>query len=124
LSHDSYRLLGIISHLAPDSILAILLCQDTSKLFEFNDAVRELTISSLIRKHDHSGIDVFSIHRLVQQAFWDHLSLEERSTAFNDATQLVFNAIRSKSFHDTTPSEETYEILSPYIYQLKALPKA
>jgi len=125
LSHDSYRLLGIISHLAPDSIPATLLCQDTSKLFQFNDAVWGLTTTSLIRKYSkNSGIDVFSVHRLVQQAFRDHLSLQERSTAFDDATQLVFNAIQSKDFRDTTPSEDTYEILRPHIYHLKALPEA
>ena len=81
--------------------------------------------SLLVAQHiDESGISTFFVHRLVQDVSRGHLSSEERSNAYEQYTQLVFNAIQSKSFGDTTQSQETYEPLRPHITHLKNLPES
>lgn len=125
LSKESYRLLGIISYLHPDSIPDTLLCQDDSKIFKLNDAARELNRTSLIRRHSgQSGTNIFSVHRLVQRTFRDHLSPQERLSAFDDATWLLFNAIKSEALSDTTQCEDIYEFLRPHIANLKDFQEA
>ncbi|TVY58467.1 hypothetical protein LSUE1_G008732, partial [Lachnellula suecica] len=123
LSLESRSLLGIISHLAPDSIPAILLCRDLGEAFF--EAVEGLLDSSLATRYSSSsGIVVFSIHRLVQVAFRDYLSLEEREKAFDAATQLVFDALKSSTLDNVTPNPSRCEILQPHIDYLKEFPEA
>lgn len=124
LSTESYRLLGIMSHLDPDSIPASLLHQDPLTTFRFHEAIRDLIRRSLIKHTEESGNSTFLVHRVLQNEFRGHLSREERSNAFEQCTQLVLDAIQSKSFGDTTQSQETYELLLPHITHLKNLPES
>jgi hypothetical protein len=121
LRRESYRLLGIISHLAPDPIPLQLLCQDRYE--EFEDAFRELRLAALVRESDTSDLKALSIHRLVQTAFRGHITSEERLIAFDNATQLTLTAMQNKALDDRAAGKQTYDILHPHIENLKGFPE-
>lgn len=81
----------MVTSIAQDKI------SDINSLYRFEEAKRKLVNLSLIRIDDENETGLISIHRLVQQAYFEQMTTESRQDAFNVTFLLLRKAFPNRN---------------------------